>query len=77
MSRPFAAPPDLPPARLEMLRKAFAAAARDPDLVREAEKTGNTIVYGPPDEITELLRASYATEPALVTKLQAAFLGKY
>lgn len=77
MSRPFAAPPDLPPARLEMLRKGFAAAARDPDLVREAEKTGNTIVYTPPDEIMALLHAAYATEPALVSKLQAAFLGKY
>ena len=60
-----------------MLRRAFADAARDPDLVAEAVKSGNTVVYVPPEEITELLRASYATAPALVTKLQAAFLGKY
>jgi hypothetical protein len=60
-----------------MLRRAFAETAREPELVAEAAKSGNTVVYVPPEEITDLLRASYATDPALVTKLQAAFLGKY
>jgi tripartite-type tricarboxylate transporter receptor subunit TctC len=77
MARPFTAPPDLAPERLAMLRRAFAETAREPALVAEAAKSGNTVVYVPPEEITDLLRAAYATDPALVTKLQAAFLGKY
>jgi tripartite-type tricarboxylate transporter receptor subunit TctC len=38
MSRPFAAPPDLPPEREEALEKAFLAAHRDPQYLDEAQK---------------------------------------
>ncbi len=33
IGRPFAAPPDLPPERLKMLRDAFAATMKDPEFV--------------------------------------------
>ena len=77
MARPFAAPPGLAPERLAMLRAAFAATARDPELLAEAAKSGDTIHYVAPEEIAALLEASYATDPQLVSKLQSAFLGKY
>jgi tripartite-type tricarboxylate transporter receptor subunit TctC len=38
LSRPFAAPPDLPPARAKALQAAFLAANRDPDYLAEGEK---------------------------------------
>jgi tripartite-type tricarboxylate transporter receptor subunit TctC len=37
--RPFSVPPGTPPERLEILRKAFAATLRDPELLAEAKKT--------------------------------------
>src|SRR5262249_37212972 len=40
MSRPFMAPPDLPPERLTTLRRAFDAAMKDPALRSEAERLG-------------------------------------
>ncbi|HTV36684.1 MAG TPA: tripartite tricarboxylate transporter substrate-binding protein [Xanthobacteraceae bacterium] len=38
LSRPFAAPPDLPPARAKALQAAFLAVHKDPDYVADAEK---------------------------------------
>jgi len=40
LSRPFAAPPDVPPDRARALQDAFLAAHRDPDYLKEAEKLG-------------------------------------
>jgi tripartite-type tricarboxylate transporter receptor subunit TctC len=38
MGRPFAAPPQVPPARVEALRRAFDKALSDPQLLAEADK---------------------------------------
>lgn len=38
LSRPFAAPPDLPPARAKALRAAFLAVHKDPDYLADAAK---------------------------------------
>ena len=38
IGRPFIAPPDLPPARLKLLRDAFLAALHDADLIAEARQ---------------------------------------
>jgi tripartite-type tricarboxylate transporter receptor subunit TctC len=40
LGRPFAAPPDVPVERITALRAAFAAAARDPDLLAEIAPSG-------------------------------------
>jgi tripartite-type tricarboxylate transporter receptor subunit TctC len=40
LSRPFAAPPDVPPDRARALQEAFLAAHRDPDYLKEAAKLG-------------------------------------
>jgi tripartite-type tricarboxylate transporter receptor subunit TctC len=40
MSRPYAAPPDVPPARAKALQAAFLAAHKDPAYIEEAAKLG-------------------------------------
>ncbi|MDB5640873.1 MAG: hypothetical protein JWN07_190 [Hyphomicrobiales bacterium] len=40
LSRPFAAPPGIPPARAEALQTAFAAAHKDPQFLEESVKLG-------------------------------------
>jgi tripartite-type tricarboxylate transporter receptor subunit TctC len=40
LGRPFAAPPGVPAERITMLRAAFAATARDPELLAEAANAG-------------------------------------
>ena len=49
MSRPFMAPPGLPPERLDTLRRAFDTTLRDPVVLAEAKKLGMEInpVSGP------------------------------
>ena len=38
-TRPFAAPPGIPPERAEALRQAFLATFKDPDLIQEAQRS--------------------------------------
>jgi tripartite-type tricarboxylate transporter receptor subunit TctC len=75
MSRPFMAPPGLPPERTDMLRRAFSATLQDPILLAEAQKLGMEInpvsgsdvealvgrIMSTPDTLTE--RAREALKP--------------
>ena len=70
MSRPFAAPPGTDPARLRILREAFAAMMQDPELLAEAARAQNAIIYTPPDRIDQILAKAFATDPAIVRKVQ-------
>jgi tripartite-type tricarboxylate transporter receptor subunit TctC len=45
-SKPYVAPPDIPPARLMILRDAFEATIRDPQFIEESNKAG-LLRYGP------------------------------
>jgi tripartite-type tricarboxylate transporter receptor subunit TctC len=76
MSRPFAAPPGLPPERLAMLRAGFEAAVKDPALIAEAEKMGATISFVSSPQIEALLKTTFATDPALIEKVRNAYSGK-
>jgi tripartite-type tricarboxylate transporter receptor subunit TctC len=75
MSRPFAAPPDLPPGRLDLLRNAFAKAATDPDTIADATGKGFELKYVPPQLIENLLARAYGASGALVQKVRAAYSG--
>lgn len=68
MSRPFAAPPGLPPDRLEGLRDACAKAATDPDTIADAAGNGFEVRYVPPRAIENLLARAYGASAALVQK---------
>ena len=45
-SKPYIAPPDIPPERLNILRTAFDATIRDPGFIEEA-KEANLTIKGP------------------------------
>jgi tripartite-type tricarboxylate transporter receptor subunit TctC len=70
IARPFVAPPGLAPERLAMLREAFEATARDPELLEEAAKAGNNIRYTPAARMEAVMARTYATDPALVQKVR-------
>ena len=76
MSRPFAAPPGLPPDRLELLRNAFAKAATDPDLIADAGGKGFEEKYVPPRRIENLLGKAYGASDSLIQKVRSAYSGK-
>ncbi|MFB0508615.1 MAG: hypothetical protein ACETWT_17985 [Thermodesulfobacteriota bacterium] len=43
-NRPYAGPPDIPADRIKILREAFEKSWHDPELVKQAEKIGLTIL---------------------------------
>src|SRR5499433_1550083 len=64
--RPYALPPDVPSERVAIMRGAFAAAVRDPELVAEAARIKMDMTYRPPDHLERLVAALYETPPALI-----------
>jgi tripartite-type tricarboxylate transporter receptor subunit TctC len=70
MARPFAAPPGLPPERLQALRAAFDATMRDKDFLAEAQQLDLEVrpVSG---EAIDALVAKLAATPAEIRKLAA------
>lgn len=70
MARPFATTPGVPEARLSTLRKAFVDTIADKELLAEAAKTGNPIILTRPERIERILSDAYATDPAIVAKVQ-------
>lgn len=72
LSRPFAAPPNVPADRLEALRAAFMATMKDKDFLADASKIGLDIdpVSGP--EIEKALRRFAAFPPQVLKKAQTA-----
>jgi tripartite-type tricarboxylate transporter receptor subunit TctC len=72
MGRPFAVGPNVPPARVKALREAFAAAARDPEFLAEAERTGNEINPVEGSEIQAALEKISSAPKSIVAKLNEA-----
>ena len=68
-ARPYTVPPGVPPDRLQLLQKAFMETLRDPDLLKEAEKSQVDIdpIDGP--TIAKLMAGLYELSPALKSKL--------
>ena len=64
-------PPGVPADRVAVLRDAFDATMRDPELLAEAQKRGLEIVPGRGDEVQEVVARTIATPPDALTKLQA------
>jgi tripartite-type tricarboxylate transporter receptor subunit TctC len=71
MGRPFAAPPNVPPARLAALRIAFDATVRDPAVAQQASRLGLEIDRAQTgDEIEKLVAQTYRTPPDVVRRLR-------
>lgn len=71
MGRPFIAPPDLPPGRLDILRKAFDDTMRDPEFVAEVKRLKVDLNPRSGAQLEKLVRDVYATSPDLVARLGA------
>jgi tripartite-type tricarboxylate transporter receptor subunit TctC len=64
--RPYVLPPDVPPERVAIMRKAFAATLADPALIAETARIKMDMTYRPPDDLERLVANLYETPPAVI-----------
>jgi len=76
MGRPFFAPPGMPAARVQLLRRAFDATVADPELRVESAKMNLAVNASNGEHIDELLKQVYATPKAVVQKAALASKGR-
>ena len=69
IGRPFVAPPDLPPARLKMLRDAFNATMKDSEFIAEVQKQNLDLDPRTGEQLEKLIREIYATPKPIVDKI--------
>lgn len=69
IGRPFAAPPDLPPATMKMLRDAFTATMKDPEFVAEVKKLKLHLAPEDGAQLAGLINQIYATPKAVMDKV--------
>ena len=70
--RSYIAPPDTPPAQLEILRTAFDKTVSDPQFLTDAEKTGIDIEPLSGAKVQDVVAKLYATPPAIVERARKA-----
>lgn len=66
--RPFIAPPNLPPERLALLRKAFMDTMRDPELRAEAKAQKLELSPTSGEDLAKLVREIYALPPETLAR---------
>lgn len=71
MGRPLLAPPGLEPAVAAALRKGFAQAMHDPDLIAEAAKIDLELNFVSGEEVQALVERLYHSPPAVLARAQA------
>jgi tripartite-type tricarboxylate transporter receptor subunit TctC len=64
--RPYVLPPDSPPALVALMRKAFADAVNDPELIAEADRLKLDMTYRPPGDLVKLVANLYRTPPSII-----------
>ena len=69
--RPYAFPPEVPQDRVDIMRKAIADAAHDPDLIAEAASIKLDMTYTPPDRLAQLVADLYKTPPQIIETVKA------
>jgi tripartite-type tricarboxylate transporter receptor subunit TctC len=69
--RSYVFPPDVPKDRVEVMRKAIADAAHDPQLLAEAASIHMDMAYTPPEHLEQLVTKLYATPPNLIQTIKA------
>jgi tripartite-type tricarboxylate transporter receptor subunit TctC len=70
--RSYIAPPETPPAQLEVLRKAFDATMADKEFLADAERTRVDIEPLPGAKVQEVVAKLYAAPPAIVERARKA-----
>ena len=66
MGRPFFAPPDVPPDRIAILRRAFDATVKDPEFLADAQKQNVELHPMPGEAVQALVKRIYATPEPVV-----------
>lgn len=66
MGRPFFTPPGVPADRVEALRTAFVATAKDPKFIAETEKQAMELQLMTGEEVENLVKRVYASPKAIV-----------
>ncbi len=66
VGRPFIAPPATPAPLMNILRKAFAQAAQDPELQEQAKRIKIAVKYVPHDECLKVYRYIFSQPPDIV-----------
>jgi len=64
--RLFGLPPGTPADRVEILRNAFIAALKSPELQKDAERQGIVVSPASPETVTETIRELYASPPEII-----------
>lgn len=67
--RPFLAPPGTPEPQLKILRTAFMAAMKDPELLAEAKKSNIELNPKSGEEVEALVKKIYAAPKALIERM--------
>jgi tripartite-type tricarboxylate transporter receptor subunit TctC len=68
--RPYVMPPGTPQNRVAVMRRAMAAAAKDPELVAEAGRMKLDMSYHSPVQLEELLAKLYRTPPDTIAAVK-------
>ena len=76
ISRPLAAPPNVPADRVALLRRAFDATLRDPEFLAQAEKEQVDIDPMTGEEVQSAIAQVLATPHDVIARTQAALEGK-
>jgi hypothetical protein len=71
LGRPFAAPPGIPAEQLALLRRAFDATMRDPELLDEAVRLKIRIAPTDGAATLEMISRLFATPAPVVDRIQA------
>jgi tripartite-type tricarboxylate transporter receptor subunit TctC len=74
--RPYVVAPEVPKDRVDLLRQAFMATMRDPDLVAEAARMQVDVLPVAGDELQAMIARLYQTPRALLDKVRAALASK-
>ena len=75
-ARPFILPPGVPAERVQVLRQAFAATMKDPELLAEAQKINIDVEPRTGEQVQDLVAKMYETPPNVIERVKKA-LGRH
>jgi hypothetical protein len=67
--RPLLLPPEVPPERVRMIRRAFEATVKDPAFLEEAHKLGMEVTPRTGEQLEALIRAAKETSPEIIEQV--------
>jgi hypothetical protein len=70
IGRSFLAPPEIPPDRVVILRKAYDETMQDPQFLSEIEKSRSEFSPLPGDKLQKLVAAASEVSPAIVAHIR-------